>query len=72
MKELEQLKIKHRETLSELHTYQDKTMCLEEEHKTDEEMLNKFKHMLQKQKAENKTLQDKTEHMVQLQSDFKR
>ncbi|XP_063433734.1 coiled-coil domain-containing protein 186-like isoform X2 [Mytilus trossulus] len=72
MKELEQLKIKHRETLSELHTYQDKTMCLEEEHKTDEETLNKFKHMLQKQKAENKTLQDKTEHMVQLQSDFKR
>ncbi|CAC5426412.1 Coiled-coil domain-containing protein 186,Palmitoyltransferase ZDHHC16,Palmitoyltransferase ZDHHC16A [Mytilus coruscus] len=72
MKELEQLKIKHRETLSELHTYQDKTMCLEEEHKTDEETLNKFKHMLQKQKTENKSLQDKTEHMVQLQADFKR
>jgi hypothetical protein len=72
MKELEQLKIKHRETLAELHTYQDKTLCLEEEHKTDNDTLNKFKHMLQKQKADNKELHDKLEQMVQLQGDFKR
>lgn len=72
MKELEHLKVKHRETLAELHTYQDKTMCLEEEHKTDEDTMNKFKHMLQKQKAENKDLQEKLEQTKQLKADFKR
>lgn len=72
MKELEQLKIKHRETLAELQTYQDKTQCLEEEHRKDEDTMNKFKHMLQKQKTENKDLQDRVEHIVQLQTDFKK
>ncbi|KAK3094711.1 hypothetical protein FSP39_005307 [Pinctada imbricata] len=72
VRELEQLKIKHREALTELETLRDKSQCLEMERIQTEQTLNKFKEMLQKQKKENRDLQTKVEELVQVKTDFKR
>ena len=72
VRELEHLKIKHRESLSELETLRDKSQCLEMERIQTEQTLGKFKEMLQKQKKENQQLQGKVEELVQLKADLKR
>lgn len=49
-----------------------KCQNLESQRDLNEQTMNKYKEMLQKQKKENKELQDRVEELVQVKSDFKR
>ncbi|XP_067657386.1 coiled-coil domain-containing protein 186-like isoform X2 [Haliotis asinina] len=71
-RDLESLKVKHKESLEELITLRDKMKCLEEERQQKQDMLTQFQDMVQQQKEENRDLHSKTSSMGQLQDDFSR
>ncbi|XP_060063579.1 LOW QUALITY PROTEIN: coiled-coil domain-containing protein 186-like [Ylistrum balloti] len=70
--EIEQLKGKQMELVTDLGTFRDKCTHMEAELQQNEETMNKYTAMLQKQKKDNKDLQTRIEHLVPLQSDLKR
>lgn len=49
-----------------------KSQGLESQRDQNEQTMTKYREMLQKQKRENKELQDRVEELVQVKSDFKR
>ncbi|XP_046554937.1 girdin-like isoform X1 [Haliotis rubra] len=71
-RELESLKVKHKDSLEELITLRDKMKCLEEERHQKQGMLTQFQDMVQQQKEENRDLHSKTSSMGRLQDDFSR
>ncbi|XP_061167670.1 coiled-coil domain-containing protein 186-like [Saccostrea echinata] len=72
VKELASLKEKHQITLKEMEALKKKCQNLESQRDLNEQTMTKYKDMLQKQKKENKELQDRVEELVQVKSDFKR
>ncbi|XP_033757517.1 coiled-coil domain-containing protein 186-like isoform X2 [Pecten maximus] len=70
--EIEQLKRKQSELIAELGTFHDKSTRMETELHQNEDTMNKYTAMLQRQKKENKELQTRIEQLVPLQSDLKR
>ncbi|XP_046358546.2 coiled-coil domain-containing protein 186-like isoform X1 [Haliotis rufescens] len=71
-RELESLKVKHKDSLEELITIRDKLRGLEEERHQKQDMLTQFQGIMQQQKEENRDLHTKTSGMGQLQDDFSR
>lgn len=70
--EIEQLKGKQSELVTELTTFRDKCTHMEAELAQNEATMNKYTAMLQRQKKDNKELQTRIEQLVPLQSDLKR
>ncbi|OWF55067.1 coiled-coil domain-containing protein 186-like isoform X2 [Mizuhopecten yessoensis] len=71
-KEIEQLKGKQTELAADLGTFRDKCAQMKADLHQNEDTMNKYTAMLQRQKKENKDLQTRIEQLVPLQSDLKR
>ncbi|XP_056005824.1 coiled-coil domain-containing protein 186-like isoform X2 [Ostrea edulis] len=72
VRDLASLKSKHQELLKERDVLTKKWQNLESQRDLNEQTMTKYREMLQKQKKENKELQDRIEELVQVKSDFKR
>ncbi|CAE1254166.1 Coiled-coil domain-containing protein 186 [Acanthosepion pharaonis] len=72
VKELESLKVQHKDVLEELKTMKDKVTCLEDECRDKEDTLSKFKDVLQNQKARIKELRTRLKELEDIKSDYDR
>lgn len=72
VKELESLKVQHKDVLEELKTMKDKVTCLEDECRSKEDTLSKFKDVLQNQKARIKELRTRLKELEDIKSDYDR
>lgn len=72
VKELESLKVQHKDVLEELKTVKDKVTCLEDECRNKEDTLSKFKDVLQNQKSRIKELRTRLKELEDIKSDYDR
>ncbi|XP_072027408.1 coiled-coil domain-containing protein 186-like isoform X2 [Amphiura filiformis] len=67
LRELETLKKRYHDNMAELDSLQVKTKCLEDERLQNEELLSKFKELLNSQKEENRRLTKQVDELKALQ-----
>lgn len=72
VRELDSLRTTQKEAMKEMESLKKKCQGLESQRDQNEQTMTKYREMLQKQKRENKELQDRVEELVQVKSDFKR
>nr|KAG5700621.1 hypothetical protein BaRGS_015451 [Batillaria attramentaria] len=71
-RELDSLKVKHKDAIEELKTLRDKVQCLEEERMQSEQVQNKYQSIIQSQKGDNANLQKQLADFHTLKEDFDR